>query len=102
VVGVEAVADLATFGGANLAATGRSWAGIEQAEPGVLGRPGLAPYDRILVSAEARELPEELVEQLADGGRIVIPVVGTMLLVVCSGDSRETTRHGSYRFVPLV
>jgi protein-L-isoaspartate(D-aspartate) O-methyltransferase len=102
VVGVEAVADLATFGAANLAATGRRWATIEQAEPGVLGQPRFAPYDRILVSAEARRLPEQLVEQLADEGRMVIPVVGTMLLVVCSGDRHETTRHGSYRFVPLV
>ena len=51
------------------------------------GRPGAArlarqaPYDRVLVSAEPRALPGELVEQLTDDGRMVIPVSGTMLLV---------------------
>ncbi len=47
------------------ARTGQPWARIEQAEPGVLGSPAEAPYDRILVSAEPRELPTELVDQLA-------------------------------------
>ena len=61
--------------------THQPWASIEPAEPGVLGLPDRAPYDRILVSAEPRTLPDELVEQLGDGGRMVIPVAGTMLLV---------------------
>ena len=46
-----------------------------------LGWPDAAPYDRVLVSAEPRTLPDELVEQLTDDGRMVIPVSGTMLLV---------------------
>ena len=102
VIGVEVVPDLAAFGAANLARTGRGWASIEQAVEGVLGSPARAPYDRILVSAEARRLPEPLVEQLADDGRMVVPVQGTMLLVVRTSDDLEVTRHGSYRFVPLV
>ena len=58
-----------------------------RASPGVLGLPDHAPYDRILVSAEpARRCPEELVDQLGDGGRMVIPVDGTMLLVTRHGD----------------
>lgn len=102
VLGVETVPELVAFGAANLARTGRSWAVVEQAGAGVLGRPELAPYDRILVSAEARRLPDELVAQLGDGGRMVVPVLGTMLLVVRHGDGTEVSRHGSYRFVPLV
>ena len=102
VVGVERVPELVEFGAANLAATGRRWATIEPARKGVLGQPERAPYDRILVSAAARTLPEELVSQLADGGRLVVPVDGTMLLVVTSGEDRVVTRHGSYRFVPLL
>ena len=102
VVGVEVVPDLVRSGAANLERTGRRWASIEPARPGVLGRPDGAPYDRILVSAEARELPAELVAQLADAGRMVIPVRSTMLLVVRRGDATEVTEHGSYRFVPLV
>jgi protein-L-isoaspartate(D-aspartate) O-methyltransferase len=101
VLGVEIEADLVRFGSDNLAATHQPWASIHQAEPGVLGLPGKAPYDRILVSAEPRSLPDELVDQLSDGGRMVIPVYGTMLLVVREGGEVEVTRHGGYRFVPL-
>jgi len=101
VLGVEIEADLVRFGSDNLAATHQPWASIHQAEPGFLGLPDKAPYDRILVSAEPRTLPEELVDQLGEGGRMVIPVYGTMLLVVREGGEVTVTRHGGYRFVPL-
>lgn len=100
--GVELEPALAAWGAANLAATGRSWASLEPAAPGVLGLPEHAPYDRILVSAMARRLPPELLAQLADPGRMVAPVGGRMLLVVRSGGSTTTTTHGRYRFVPLL
>jgi protein-L-isoaspartate(D-aspartate) O-methyltransferase len=99
VAGVELVPELVTFGGANLAATGQPWASIRAASPGVLGLPDEAPWDRILVSAEPRTLPDALVDQLADDGIMVIPVAGTMLRVRNPG--RVVTRHGGYRFVPL-
>ena len=102
VVGVERIPELVTFGSANLAGTGRGWATIEQADTGRLGAPGGAPYDRVLVSAEATVLPDELVDQLADGGRMVVPVRGTMLLVVRAGTETHVTRHGTFRFVPLL
>ncbi len=101
VVGVELEPALVAFGAANLARAELPWAEIRQAEAGVLGLPGEAPFDRILVSAEPRTLPQELVDQVADGGRMVIPVSGTMLLVVRAGDDVRVTRHGGYRFVPL-
>jgi protein-L-isoaspartate(D-aspartate) O-methyltransferase len=102
VLGVELEPALVRFGSDNLARTGQPWAGICAATPGVLGRPVHAPYDRILVSAEPRELPTELIDQLAPAGRMVIPVAGTMLLVVRGDDEQVTvTRHGGYRFVPL-
>src|SRR5262249_31826641 len=41
---------------------------------GSLGWPEFAPYNAILVSAAAPKLPESLVQQLAEGGRMVIPV----------------------------
>lgn len=99
VVGVELEPELVAFGGANLAATGQPWASISQAEAGVLGMPDRSPYDRILVSAEPRELPAELVDQLGDHGVMVIPVAGTMLRVTNPG--AVVTEHGHYRFVPL-
>jgi protein-L-isoaspartate(D-aspartate) O-methyltransferase len=49
----------------------------------------------------ARELPEELVEQLHTGGVMVVPVDGTMLRVSRSMRGVGITRHGAYRFVPL-
>lgn len=99
VVGVELEPELVTFGSIRLAATSQPWARIQQATPGVLGDPIHAPYDRILVSAEPRSLPPDLVEQLGPTGRMVIPVAGRMTLVVMPGP--VVTEHGSYRFVPL-
>jgi protein-L-isoaspartate(D-aspartate) O-methyltransferase len=101
VVGVEIEPTLVEFGSANLAATDQPWASIRSATPGVLGVPDHAPYDRILVSAEPSSLPRDLVDQLGEGGRLVIPVRGTMTLVTRSGDDVRESHHGSYRFVPL-
>ena len=101
VLGVELEPTLVEFGRANLARLARPWARIEQADPERLGRPELAPYDRVLVSAEPRGLPDELVQQLSEDGRMVIPVSGTMLLVQRTPSGMEVTEHGWYRFVPL-
>ncbi|WP_152348152.1 protein-L-isoaspartate O-methyltransferase family protein [Brevibacterium sp. CFH 10365] len=80
-------------------------AAIHEAIPGTLGLPGQAPFDRMLVSAGAESLPDQLVDQLAVGGTMVIPVAGEMLRVVRDGreaDELTITRHGLYRFVPLI
>ena len=101
VVGVEIEPSLVEFGSANLAATNQPWASIRAAVPGVLGLPDHAPFDRILVSAEPSSMPQDLVDQLGEGGRLVIPVRGTMTLVTRTGDDVRESHHGSYRFVPL-
>ncbi|SMY00395.1 MULTISPECIES: protein-L-isoaspartate O-methyltransferase family protein [unclassified Brevibacterium] len=84
---------------------------IIAATEGVLGLPEAGPFDRILVSAGSESLPYELVEQLSIGGVMVIPVGGEMLRVVRIGSADSgadadagitVTRHGSYRFVPLI
>jgi protein-L-isoaspartate(D-aspartate) O-methyltransferase len=102
VLGVERVADLASTGAANLAATGQPWASIRPAVAGQLGLPDEGPFDRILVSAGAEELPGSLVDQLAEDGRMVVPVRGRMLLVRRTADRVATSEHGLYRFVPLL
>ena len=99
--GVELEAELAVWGADNLRRAKVPWATLEPSIPGVLGLPDHAPYDRILVSAEPDQLPGELVDQLTDDGRMVIPVAGIMLLVVRRGEDTEVTEHGHYRFVPL-
>ena len=102
VVGVELVPELAASGAANVAATDQPWAVVHRAQPGVLGWPDAAPYDRILVSAEARELPDALVAQLVPGGVLVVPVRGRMLRVRLGTDgSADVREHGRYAFVPL-
>lgn len=85
VVGVELEPALVERGSANLAdfttdRGRRAPARIEPAVTGVLGLPQHAPFDRILVSAEARRLPDELVDQLAAGGRMVVPVRGRLVV----------------------
>lgn len=101
VLGVELEPDLADWGARNLAATGQGWARIVLARPGVLGVPEEGPYDRILVSAEARELPVPLVEQLGPTGRMVAPVSWGLEVVQRTGETLSITRHEGYRFVPL-
>ncbi|PYF98922.1 protein-L-isoaspartate(D-aspartate) O-methyltransferase [Georgenia satyanarayanai] len=100
VLGVELEPPLVEAGRANLAAA-RASARIEPAVPGELGLPGDAPFDRVLVSAEARRLPRALVDQLADGGRMVIPVRGELVVADLAGGELTTRAFGSYRFVPL-
>ncbi|MBA2454966.1 MAG: protein-L-isoaspartate O-methyltransferase [Nocardioidaceae bacterium] len=102
VIGVELLPGLAEWGAGNMARYPMPWARVLPAEADQLGWPEEAPYDRILVSAQADELPEALVRQLRPGGVLVIPVRGTMLRVR-GGDAgdHEVTLHGSYRFVPL-
>lgn len=79
------------------------WASVRQARAGTLGVPEEGPYDRILVSAMAQELPLDLVTQLAPGGVLVIPVAGVMRRVERRPDgSVADTQHGWYTFVPLL
>ncbi len=74
---------------------------------GYEGLPTFSPFDRILVTAGATEVPEKLLEQLAIGGRMVIPVGGKfgqkMILVVRESEKDYTeTIHGDFAFVPLL
>lgn len=100
--GVEIIPELVTWGRQNLAGYPMPWTHIHQAAEGVLGLPERAPYDRILVSAESPELPSALVEQLAQDGRMVVPVAGRMLVVRRTDSRTDVERHGYYSFVPLV
>lgn len=70
------------------------------------GWPALAPYNGIIVTAAAAEVPQALLDQLAPGGRLVIPVGAgdeqQLLLIVREDDG--FTRHvlDAVRFVPLL
>ena len=73
---------------------------------GTLGWPDEAPFDRILVTAGGPAIPPPLFQQLADGGRMVLPVgemTNQVLTVVENvGGRMRTTPHGDCSFVKLV
>ena len=75
---------------------------ILPATSGELGLPREAPFERILVSAQAQRIPGSLTEQLADGGIMVIPVAGIMQRIVRHGDDLRVSDHGYFLFVPLI
>lgn len=73
---------------------------------GSWGWPQQAPFDAILVTAAPAEIPRPLLEQLADGGRLVIPVGGasgqTLAVVTRRGNVYEREDLEPVSFVPLV
>ena len=70
------------------------------------GWPKYAPYDGILVAAAASELPEKLLEQLAVGGRLIVPIGPPgrqdLVMVTRNNDHYEQVSLGAVSFVPLV
>ncbi len=101
VVGVERIPELVER--ANEALQPWPNAKVEEAIPGTFGIPEEGPFDRILVSAMAGTLPTELVDQLAPGGVMVVPVRSVMTRVQRTADDQlQVTRHGMYSFVPLL
>jgi protein-L-isoaspartate(D-aspartate) O-methyltransferase len=72
---------------------------------GGAGWPEEAPFDRVLVAAAAPDVPRPLLDQLADGGRIVIPVGDAfqdLVAVQRAGADLRTRTLCAVRFVPLV
>ncbi len=70
---IERIAELAKAARARLLDMGYANAEVRVAD-GTLGWPEKAPYDAIAVSAAAPRIPQPLLDQLADGGRMVLPV----------------------------
>ncbi len=75
---------------------------------GTLGWPDHAPYDAIVVTAGGPDAPRALIEQLAEGGRLVIPTGTTqteqrlLRMTRTDGEELEIEELGRVRFVPLV
>jgi protein-L-isoaspartate(D-aspartate) O-methyltransferase len=73
---------------------------------GSLGASQRAPFDAIACHAAAPAAPPALIGQLADGGRLVVPVSGddadVLTVVRRQGDQLETRDLGPCRFVPLI
>lgn len=73
---------------------------------GTLGLPEKAPFDGIIVTAGAPSIPKPLTDQLADGGKLVIPVgeafAQTLLIVTKHGNKLDIEESIGCVFVPLV
>jgi protein-L-isoaspartate(D-aspartate) O-methyltransferase len=73
---------------------------------GACGHPEAAPYDAIVVAAAAPIPPPALLEQLAPGGRLVLPIgdraLQDLTIIERVDDNFRTTHAGACRFVPLV
>ncbi|MDW7671973.1 MAG: protein-L-isoaspartate(D-aspartate) O-methyltransferase [Bacillota bacterium] len=105
VIALERLSLLSDFGRRNLEKGSWPHAEVHHAN-GFYGWEPAAPYDRILVSAAATQVPNELVRQLKVDGRLVVPISdfwGNMLLIIKQPDGqlkRET--HAGFAFVPFI
>jgi protein-L-isoaspartate(D-aspartate) O-methyltransferase len=106
VVSIERHGSISTMAGANLARAGID--GVELVVgDGWKGVPDRGPFDAIIVSAAAERVPEAFVDQLVDGGRLVIPLRADQgdevwLYVRSSGHLVPVRLLTPARFVPLV
>ena len=105
VVSVERIAPLAQRAASTLADLGYVNVEVHVARDG-LGWPEAGPYDGIIVTAASPEIPPELLEQLAMGGRLVIPVgsrdMQELVRIVRTPEGALRHNLGPCRFVPLL
>jgi protein-L-isoaspartate(D-aspartate) O-methyltransferase len=107
VYSIELIGDLGRAAAARLAAAGATNVDVRIGD-GYAGWPEKAPFDAIVVTAAAPQVPPALVEQLKAGGRMVIPVGAThavqelLVLTMRADGSVEQRRVLPVRFVPLV
>ncbi len=102
---IERRPELASAASATLARLGYPNAHVHCGD-GTLGLPEFAPFDAILVAAAAPAVPKPLLAQLAEGGRMILPVGDAehqeLQLIEKRGDAFPTRMLESCRFVPLV
>lgn len=102
---VESRAELATSAAERLQRLGFENVHVHYGD-GTFGLKELAPFDAILVAAAAPSLPEPLLEQLAERGRMIVPIGSEkeqrLILMFRHGNEFVSERRESCRFVPLV
>ncbi len=101
VVGIERIPELVLRGRENLAKYAIQNAEIKNAGED-LGFPSAGPYERILVSAAADNLPESLVGQLKEDGILVIPIRSQIWRVQKHPDGLDIKKYDGFAFVPLI
>lgn len=105
VIGIERNKDLCEFGTNNISKYHLIEGGRAKiiCADGSKGYVNEAPYQRILVSASAKEIPKDLKKQLAVGGRLVIPVKDSVWMIEKKSDKVfHEEEYPGFIFVPLV
>jgi protein-L-isoaspartate(D-aspartate) O-methyltransferase len=105
VIATEIVEELRKIGEENVAKFNYIKKGIAEFKyfNGKLGFSAEAPYDRILVSAAAKEIPGELKEQLKIGGIMVIPVGNSLFFLERKDNAQYSSEEfPGFSFVPLI
>src|SRR5690606_12730443 len=102
VYAVEKVPELVEFGAKNCAKLDIQNVHFHQATDEV-GLASYGPYDRILVSAAASQLPQSLLDQLKINGKMVIPIKNSVHIITKTGtDSHTDVEEPGFAFVPLL
>ena len=105
VIGIERIKKLCEFGTNNISRYHLIEGGRAKiiCADGTKGYVNEAPYNRILVSAAALEIPRDLKKQLAVGGRLVIPVKNSIwMLEKLPGNKFQEVEYPGFAFVPLI
>ncbi len=104
VIALEIIPELKDFGEKNVSKYNFIKKGIVRfiCADGSKGYLPEAPYDKILVSASAKKIPEPWKEQLKNGGRIVAPVGNSIFVLEKKNDKFEQKEYPGFIFVPLV
>lgn len=104
VYSIEIDPELAESARATLASLGYDRVQV-RAGDGYFGWPEAAPFDAIIITAAAPRMPEALLGQLRDGGRVVAPLerggAEELAVGIKQGDRLQWTTHGGVRFVPM-
>lgn len=101
VYSIELVAELARQAKKTLAGLGCKNVEIV-AGNGKQGWREYAPYQAIIVAADANKVPPALVDQLAEGGRLVLPIMGELVRLTKTAGEMHREEFGPYVFVPLI
>ena len=103
---IERIPELAEFARRNIARAGYSEHVTVIVGDGTLGYPEKAPFNKIIVTAAAPTVPPPLIDQLADGGKLVIPVGDLYIQRLLIVEKREGKLYKKWGiecvFVPLI
>jgi protein-L-isoaspartate(D-aspartate) O-methyltransferase len=79
---------------------------VSKGGDGSIGWPEFAPFGGIIVTAAAPKAPQPLLKQLADGGKLVVPVgsrdIQTLAVITRTGETFDCREVESFKFVPLI